>query len=280
MNSLIADALNSQFPPLGIRRTMNLAPKALTFKKRVSVAGGWGCAMALLGQAFQGRTVAFSSETCRCPGATSGLGLKPSSFPFPGGELGTLRLLSCGNQGFPEGQKAISELAAGRASPELIEEFSQGEGFKASPELTIATFRTSPRIDPYPGYLEAKPLSDYDEPPEAVIFLVNALGLSALTILTNFARASWDNVILPFASGCASVALYPLSQIKEAQPKATVGLTDISARLTLKPLLGHNFISWSAPYSLFLEMEENVPKSFLSRRAWSRLTREDLKRSA
>jgi len=67
-------------------------------------------------------------------------------------------------------------------------------------------------------------------------------------------------------------ALYPFYESKQTAPHAIVGLTDISARFYLRKALGNEFMSFTVPWSLFEEMESNVPESFLTRYAWKTMT--------
>lgn len=271
MKSAIERSLRLAYPALGLFRAAEPAPEAKSLKKRTSLKGGWGCAMFLLARAFRGETIAYSGETCHCPGAASGLGLTPPPLPFPGGLDGALRLLSCGNALFEEGRVAVSELREAGAGREVIEEFEFGEGFKKTPGLVLEGMKSLPRLSPNPGFLIAGPLEKIDRQPEVVIFLANGEQLSALNILANYARASHDNVIFPFAAGCMSIGIYPLGEIDRPNPRAVVGLADMSARHTLRRLLGTDLLSFSVPWALFSEMEGNAGESFLSRPLWARL---------
>ncbi|OGP77676.1 MAG: hypothetical protein A2Z40_01665 [Deltaproteobacteria bacterium RBG_19FT_COMBO_60_16] len=49
---------------------------------------------------------------------------------------------------------------------------------------------------------------------------------------------------------------------------ATVGRIDISARVYTRKALGKDLISFTVPYAMFLEMEENVEGSFMTRTKW------------
>jgi len=98
--------------------------------------------------------------------------------------------------------------------------------------------------------------------------LVDPDQLSALVVLANYAHPSNDNVRIPFGAGCASLALYPFYEAGQANPRAVIGLTDISARYYCRKPLGKDILSFTVPWNLFKEMEENVSESFLSRFAW------------
>ncbi|MBW1995430.1 MAG: DUF169 domain-containing protein, partial [Deltaproteobacteria bacterium] len=57
-------------------------------------------------------------------------------------------------------------------------------------------------------------------------------------------------------------------------PRAVVGLTDISARKYISRQLDRDLLSFAVPWKMFQEMEENVAGSFLERRTWKALMAE------
>ncbi len=103
-----------------------------------------------------------------------------------------------------------------------------------------------------------------------VVFLANPDQLSALATLANFDRASNDNVITLFGSGCSSVVRQVLAQARLKDPKAVIGLTDITAR----QYLDKDVLSFSVLFNRFLEMEANVDISFLTKgEDWARIAK-------
>ncbi len=270
MPSRIAQELSLRHPPL----TLSYAPEAPPEAKSFKAGGGWGCVMFLLAQAARGAAVSFSRETCLCPGAVNGMGLGlTGNEDFPGGPEAFARFLSTGNQDWEPGRAAAEQMRANGADREMLEEYLHGEGFKKSPELTWEFMKGSPVIEPEGPVVLVKPLeeADYAAPPKVVILLADAEQLSALVVLANYGRSGIDNVRIPFGSGCQSLGLYPLYEAARAESRAVVGLTDISARLYLRKLLGRDLVSFALPWAFFQEMEENAPQSFLSRQAWRKL---------
>jgi hypothetical protein len=85
--------------------------------------------------------------------------------------------------------------------------------------------------------------------------------------LNTFYQPGNDNVIIPFASGCQSTCLIPWNEASRERPKAVVGMTDISAR----PVIDPDLLSFTAPFAMFLEMESNIPGSFLEKGAWQKV---------
>jgi hypothetical protein len=229
------------------------------------------CSMLAVAQAAQGKTVAITQNSCGCPGAGEGFGLcMPSPDDFPGGRECLLRFLSTGNQDWERGRAVAKQLAEGGASKIMVQEFAEGEGFLKTPELVAQYLEEVPRLEPEAPYVLIKPLEALapGETPKVVTLLTDPDQLSALVVLANFARPGIDNVRIPFAAGCSSLALYPFYEAAQSKPRAVIGLTDISARFYLRKPLGKDILSFTVPWSLFQEMEENVSESFLTRFAW------------
>jgi uncharacterized protein (DUF169 family) len=263
MLSKIAQALSLKFPPLAIFYAQQPPPDAEIPRPL--------CSMVLVAQAAKGKTVAITLGSCGCSGAGEGFGLcPPSAEEFPGGRECFLRFLSTGNREWEHGRAVINQLAESGAPEIVVEEFSEGEGFLKTPELVAQFLDELPRIKPEAPYVIIKPLDALaaGEVPKVVTFLANADQLSALVVLANYARPGIDNVRIPFGAGCASLALYPFYEAQQEAPRVVVGLTDISARFYLRKSLGRNVLSFTVPWSLFQEMEENVLESFLTRFAW------------
>lgn len=263
MHSDIAQALSLKFPPLAIFYAKEPPAGAMELKAL--------CSMLLVVQAARGKTVALTQGTCGCPGAGEGFGLEPACPEnFPGGRECFLRFLSTGNRDWEHGRSVIQKLTEDDAPKIMIEEFSEGEGFKKTPELVAQYLEEVPHIEPEAPYVVIKPLESLasEEEPKVVVFLVAPEQLSALVVLANYGREGIDNVRTPFCAGCASLALYPFYEATQTNPRAVIGLTDISARYYLRKPLGRDILSFSVPWKLFEEMEGNVSESFLTCFAW------------
>ena len=263
MHSNIVRALSLKFPPLAIFYAQEPPAEAKDLKPL--------CSMVLVAEAAKGKTVAITVGSCGCPGAGEGFGLEPSCPEnFPGGHDCFLRFLSIGNRDWGHGRAMIQKLTDGGAPKIMVEEFTEGEGFLKTPDLVAQFLEELPNLEPEGPYVVLKPLEALasGEKPKVVALLVDPDQLSALVVLANFARPGIDIVRIPFGAGCASLALYPFYEAQQANPRAVIGLTDISARFYLRKPLGKNILSFTAPRSLFEEMEGNVPESFLTRFAW------------
>ena len=263
MKSIIAEVVALRFSPLAIFYAQEPPGEGREAKGL--------CAMIPVAQAAKGETVYFSATSCNCPGATGGFGLTEfNRNAFPGGEECFNRFLSVGNERCEQGRQIIEQMKEQGTPKIFLDEFSEGEGFLKTPELAAEFTASLPKVEPEGRYIVIKPLEKLQpgEKPKVVAFLVDADQLSALTVLANYARPGNDNVRIPFGAGCMTFALYPFSESQQATPQAIVGLTDISARFYLRKALGREFLSFTVPWSLFEEMEANVPESFLTRYAW------------
>jgi hypothetical protein len=66
------------------------------------------------------------------------------------------------------------------------------------------------------------------------------------------------------SSGCGTIVGEPRAQARESQPKAVLGLFDP----TVRPRVEKDYLTFSVPYAMFVEMVENVPGSFLEIEPW------------
>ena len=268
MESRIAPALGLKYNPVAVLMSEVVPENVLRFKK-----GKWGCVMFMFANAAKGKTAAFDAETYGCWGGGVGLGFGNAYLHFPGGIECFAHFLSTGNARWEKGRevgKALNE-TAGR---EFADNFLEGEAYVKSPELVNQFLRELPMRKVLAPYVLFKPLKDVDpgsEKPVTVVFLADADQLSALVVLTNYGRDGSENVIIPFAAGCQTIGILPFREAESGKPRAVVGLTDISARKYVRSLLGAKYMSFAVPWEMFLEMERDVPGSFLERKTWRSL---------
>lgn len=238
MKSSLVQELNLRYEPVAVFLSNEKPEGALQGKE-----GQWSCTIPLFIAAAKGKVAVFERSTTNCPGGKAGLGF--GQFPnYPGG---IEYFLSVGKSGAFE-----------------------GEGYLKNPELGKDFVECLPITDiPY-QYVIFKPLTQVDianERPEIIIFYVNNDQLSALTVLANYDRPGIENVMIPFSSGCQSFFLLPYAETQKENPRAVVGLTDI----TVRPMVEPDMLSFSVPYRMFLDMEENVKGSFLEKHLWHRV---------
>lgn len=147
----------------------------------------------------------------------------------------------------------------------------EGEAYKRTPELAKRFVDSLPITEIPEQYVIFKPLADVDigrDEPKVIVFYANADQLSALVVLANYGRPGNDNVIIPFGAGCQTTCLIPWNEATaQERSRAVVGMTDISAR----PVIDADLLSFSVPFAMFTEMEDNVAGSFLDKHAWQKV---------
>lgn len=233
MKSKLAEAIGLIRQPVAVVRT-ETTPAGVAEPPE-----GWrGCVIASLVAAAKGKAMAFREETVGCPGGKGGMDLAPT--PKESIQV----LLAEGNDQIP------------------------GLRYKKSQSLSAAYLESLPE-EPLTPCLVFRPLDqlEEEETPESVIFLVNPDQLSALATLANFDSPQQNNVQLLFGAGCVQSVLYSMADNRSGSPKCTIGLTDLSARLCVP----ENLLSFSIPYTRFLEMEALVEESFLTGDTWQKL---------
>ena len=268
MKSKIASSLNIRFNPVAIIWSDEKPEDALQFKQ-----GRWGCVMPLFANAAKGRTAVFDRKTFGCWGGGVGLGFGNQYLNVPGGIEEFYHFLSTGNN-----IRGIRRMAAEKVcnfvGNNLLNEAIHGERYIKTPELVKMFVESLPIVDVPAKYVVFKPLENVDsdkEEPVIIIFLANPDQLSALVILANYGRGSFENVIIPYAAGCQTIGILPYREVKSENPRAVVGLTDISARKNVRSQLGKDLFTFAVPLEMFKEMEGHVEGSFLQRETWNAL---------
>ncbi len=237
MEKCLVKVLNLRYEPVAVLISNEKPEGALQSKE-----GHWSCIIPLFLAAVKGKTAVFERKTTGCAGGKVGLGFGQ----------------------YPPNRWIEYFLSTGKNG-----EF-EGEGYLKDPELGKDFVECLPTTDiPY-QYVIFKPLAQVDtakEKPEVIVFYVNNDQLSALTVLANYYKPGSENVMIPFGSGCQSVFLLPYAEAQKENPRAVVGLTDITVRSMVDP----DMLSFAVPYRMFLDMEENISGSFLEKHLWQRI---------
>ncbi|MCE5198125.1 MAG: DUF169 domain-containing protein [Armatimonadota bacterium] len=240
MDSRIAEELKLRYSPVAVLLSDEKPEGALQFRE-----GVWGCVVAMFTAAVRGKVTALDKLTVACGGGSIGLGFCEQ---FAGPPGGIEYFLSTGRgEGYPE-----------------------GEAYLKTPEFAKAFVDQLPRTEiPY-TYVIFKPLDQVDpekETPVLVSFLANPDQLSALVVLANYDRASTDNVIVRFGAGCHQIFLLPYAESLKEEPRAVIGITDITAR----PYIDPDLLAFTMPWKMFNAMESNIPGSFLEKKDWKKV---------
>jgi len=231
------EALGLKESPLGVYYT-NDQPEGITPKEGIQ-----GCMIGLLQNARKkGMTVYFDKTHFGCPGGAYYMGFFES--PRPNIEY----FLSCGITGEMEGERYIK-------TPERAREYFS----RMIPRRAPATYCVFKPIDQFQTGME----------PEVVVFFIPPDILSGLFTLTNYALERTDAVYAPFGSGCGAILTYPLKETVREQPRAILGMFDVSAR----PMVEKDTLTLSMPYSIFIRLLENVSGSFLETESWKKVLR-------
>jgi hypothetical protein len=109
-----------------------------------------------------------------------------------------------------------------------------------------------------------------------MIFPATSDQLSALVILANYGREG-TQVTIPYAVGCQSIGIFAYKEVLSENPRAVVGLTDISARANLTKQIEKDLFSFAVPRKMFQNMEDDVKGSFLEGRNWRVLSGKNIR---
>lgn len=238
MRSKIAEEIKLRYRPVAVIFADKKPGGAVQFQK-----GKWGCVIAMMTAAAKGATAVFDKETAGCTGGSVGLGFNDYT-GFPGG---IEYFLSTGREGFRE-----------------------GEYYKKDPETAGAFIKSLPKMPKTPEYVIFKPINEAEPEKEnivLVVFYANPDQLSALTVLANYDSKTNDRVVVQFSAGCHSVCLLPYMRAKNGDPRAFIGILDVSAR----PMVDPDILSFTVPMDMYYNMEKHSEGSFLHHRAWKKV---------
>jgi hypothetical protein len=269
MKSMIAEAIKLKTRPVALVWTDQEPVEATRFRPRA-----WGCVVSLFAAAAtRGIVCAFDSQTFGCWGGGVGLGFGNQYENFPGGTDGFCRFLSTGNDDSEQG-RPIGEHLKASGWDRMADDFLKGERYVKSPEDTRRFIANLPICEIPSKFVVVKPLDQIateEENVKSVTFFVDPDNLSALVTLANCRRPEAENVIIPWAAGCQVMGILAYKELDREYPRGLVGMTDITVRKHVRATLGEHALSFTAPWPLFQEMEQNVEGSFLQRSTWGAL---------
>jgi len=271
MESRIATALRLKYHPVALLWADEAPEQARQFQE-----GKRGCVMYLLAHAAKGGSAVLDWAHIGCGGGAVGLGFGNQFEDFPGGVDCYYYYLSIGNDRWVHGRVIAKEIKEFGLS-DFYEDFTRGEACKKTPDLAQRFVDNLPMMELSKNCVVLKPLEQVDmasETPVSVTFLAKPDQLAALVTLASYGRAGAENITMPAAAACHALGIYTYREAQSPRPRAVVGLSDLTARKYLRKVIDPDCFSFSAPWSLFLEMEDNVADSFLERAVWRALTSE------
>jgi uncharacterized protein (DUF169 family) len=204
------------------------------------------CILGMLTRVRNGISVCFDSSTVGCGGGKRYLGYAAEVMPYFD------YFLSCG-------------------IPMKVE----GERYKKSPELVRSMIQYVPKFTAPAKYIVFKRFDKIEasDKPDVVIFYALPDILSGLFTLANYDRAELNGVITPFCAGCGAIVMYPYLEKNNAEPRAVLGMFDVSAR----PFVPKETLSFSIPIKKFIAMVNNMDESFLIGESWAKALRRNIK---
>ncbi len=145
----------------------------------------------------------------------------------------------------------------------------EGERYKKSPELVNEFLKHIPEFKAPAKHIVFKRWDKLDkgDDPAVMVFFAPADVLSGLFTLANFDELDPQAVITPFCSGCASIVSYPYAELGSQNPRAVLGMFDVSAR----PCVPAGVLTFAVPWPKFVSMVENMEESFLITGSWNRV---------
>jgi len=200
----------------------------------------WQCFICQLGQVRQGDPMAFNLESLGCGGAKHSLGFETEL--SPNFEL----FLSCGLEGHVEGIRY-------KKTPKLVEKIMAAQPPFEAPGRYIV-FKRWDRLHA-------------SDSPLAVFFFATPDVLSGLYSLAGFDEADPHAVICPSGAGCATIVYHPYHEAQREQPRAVLGMFDVSAR----PCTPKDTLTFAVTYAKFERMIDNMAESFLITEQWERV---------
>ena len=175
----------------------------------------------------------------------------------------------CFGDGFARWNPSINKLLSqgyGEDAPEQMPAFmKEGERFFCTEAVAEQFKNMLPYSEKaYPRIVFA-PMSRWGEigDPDLVFLFVNPDQLGAVAGMLGFHNGRIDNMIAPYCSACQSI-MFGAEQLERENPKAVIGLFDISQRY---PLLA-NMMSLTMPYSIWADLTVDLDKKCITTHSW------------
>lgn len=268
MESIIVKKLNPELNTVVLLKSNTKPTNAMQI-----TTGKFFCIMSLFAQcATKGKTILFDRETYGCPGACAGLGFGTAYDKFMGGYETFSTFFSKGLQVAEDKEKyrAFAE----KMPPSVKEKLIEGERFHCTKKKAYKWISEDlPRFDFPEEYRILKPLNELQdgEIPESVIFTVNPIQLTALITLTGSIREGVNETITPQGGACQMIGNFVFNEAKSDNPKAVLGMLDLSARHTVQNVLPDEVLTYAVPWKLFLALEKEAEDGIFKSPLWKNL---------
>ena len=145
----------------------------------------------------------------------------------------------------------------------------EGERYKKSPEIVRELMKAMPDYEAPKKYIVFKRWDRLEgsDDPEVVVFFANPDVVSGLFTLSGFDQVTSESTIAPFSAGCGSIVMYPYLEKDKENPRAVLGMFDVSAR----PYVPRETLSFSVPMKRFQTMVGYMDESFLTTKSWDKV---------
>ena len=243
MQKKLTEMLHLQREPIGIYFANTEAVCDMDAKPEAR-----NCVIPLLMKVSEGQTISMDEKSCNCAGGATGC---------------------CFGDGFarlnPSICKLLSQGYGEDAPPQMPAFVKEGERFFYSEAVAEQFKNALPYSErAYPRIVFA-PMSRWEEigEPDLVFVFVNPDQLGAMVSMLCSHNGKVINTIAPYCSACQSI-MFGAEQMDQEEPKAVMGLFDISQRY--QPLA--NLLSMTMPYSLWTGLSKDLDKSCLTTHSW------------
>ena len=221
--------------PIGFYYSNSAEPKFMAKPPK-----GHRCIIADIAKVRKGKTICFDNNTIGCGGGKLYLGFERKLAP------NFEYFLSYGIPGKLEGERY-------KKSPDLVKEHMKYQ----KPSKAPGDYIIFKRIDR---------MEEGDKPLVAIFFAPPDV-LSGLFTLANYDALQPNGVIAPFCAGCGSIVDFPLKELKSSEPRAILGMFDVSAR----PCVPSTVLTFAVPWPKFVRMVDNMKESFLITKSWNKV---------
>ena len=221
--------------PIGFYYSTSAEPKLMAKPPK-----GHHCVIGDLAKVRRGNTVCFDTNTIGCGGGKRYFGFEKKLAP------NFEYFLSYGIPGKLEGERY-------KKSPELV----KGHMKYQKPSKAPGDYIIFKRFDR---------MEEEDKPLVAIFFAPPDV-LSGLFTLANYDEPQPNGVIAPFCAGCGSIVDFPLKELRSSEPRAVLGMFDVSAR----PCVQSGVLTFAVPWPKYVRMVDNMEESFLITKSWNKV---------